>query len=114
MNLCVRPGSLVEQGPGGSQATCTGGLNIANYGWMLHLYNFVPNVHEASKQAGGEDARFSRWNRNLAFPVCGYSTSGACTSGGAGIAGVASDIEFGEGAFVCPILSSAALEKLTQ
>ncbi len=66
-NLCVTfsPANLAELGPGATHGDCkaTGGdLNIALYGWMLHLYNFVPNP----------DGRFMRWNVNDDFPHCGY------------------------------------------
>ena len=66
-HLCVgfNPAFLTELGPSGSHAQCKsigGLLDIPLYGWMLHLYNFVPNP------AG----RFMRWNINADFPHCGY------------------------------------------
>lgn len=73
VNLCVGPGFLTEQGSDGSHGSCKamGGIvNIPLYGWMLHLYNFVPNP----------DGRFMRWNTNAAFPRCGHepNTGGGC------------------------------------
>ena len=73
-NLCVgfNPAFLNEQGPGGTQSSCLaigGSLNISLYGWMLHLYTFVPNP----------DGRFMRWNVNPDFPRCGYEpNTGPC------------------------------------
>lgn len=67
VNLCVgfNPAFLAELGPGATHQDCKaigGSLNIPLYGWMLHLYNFVPNP----------DGRFMRWNVNPDFPHCGY------------------------------------------
>ena len=73
-NLCVgfNPAFLNEQGPDGTQQSCVaigGQLNIPLYGWMLHLYTFVPNP----------DGRFMRWNVNPDFPRCGYEpNTGPC------------------------------------
>lgn len=106
-NLCVQPGSLSELGPNPPQGACNNGLIIYDYGWMLHMYNFVPNTNQASVESGGGDPRFSRWNRNPSFPICGYAAAGC--SGGAGAAG---EVEFDGGAFVCPILSAAQIAQL--
>jgi hypothetical protein len=50
-----------ELGPG-SESTCYDSLNaevwFSTYGWMMHLYNFVPNP----------DGRFMLWNTNPDFP----------------------------------------------
>lgn len=57
-NLCIGPGWVIEQGPTGSAEQCTaigGYLNFGTYGWMSHMYNFIPNP------AG----RFLMWNNNL-------------------------------------------------
>jgi len=93
INLCVGQGLLHEQGPGGSQENCVdnigGFINIPLYGWMLHLYNFVPNP------AG----RFMRWNENQDFPRCGYLPTQEC-GGGSGVAG--EDATGFDGSF-CPI-----------
>ena len=77
INLCVGPGSLDEMGagpwpndhghdPADPQHECQshrgGIINFSLYGWMLHLYTFVPNP----------DGRFMRWNVNPDFPRCGY------------------------------------------
>ena len=56
-NLCFIPSgpSVIEQGPGGSHQQCkdAGGiLNFPTYGYMIHLYNFIPNP----------DGRFMMWN----------------------------------------------------
>lgn len=73
-NLCVgfNPAFLNEQGPDGTQQSCQaigGVFNISLYGWMLHLYTFVPNP----------DGRFMRWNVNPDFPRCGYeANTGPC------------------------------------
>ena len=83
-----------------------GFLNVPLYGWMLHLYNFVPNIQNAADEADlqgppnpAADARFMRWNRNADFPICEFAPSGC--GGGGGVAGVASDVQF-DGSF-CPI-----------
>jgi hypothetical protein len=58
---------------GVSQTSCVGsdGLWFSTYGWMLHLYNFIPNPAfmpdpdpEDIRQAG----RFQKWNSNVPFP----------------------------------------------
>ena len=58
-NLCFILGpsgpSVIEQGPGGSHEQCKavgGVLNFPTYGYMIHLYNFIPNP----------DGRFLMWN----------------------------------------------------
>jgi len=61
INLCVGPGFLSELGtqfpdPEEECLVNRGGtLLIPIYGWMLHLYHFVPN----------DDGRFMKWNANL-------------------------------------------------
>jgi hypothetical protein len=107
INLCVGNGFLSEQGPvDDPDHDCSkiGGFNIPLYGWMLHLYNFVPNtalsVEQAEQQGtAGADARFMRWNRNPDFPVCGSDPSGC--GGGGGAVAAEEAIEF-DGTF-CPI-----------
>ena len=44
---------------GASQLSCegSGGIWFSNYGWMVHMYNFIPNP------AG----RFQKWNSNVPF-----------------------------------------------
>ena len=51
-----------ELGPG-TEATCygppyNGDVWFFTYGWMMHLYNFIPNP----------DGRFMLWNTNPDFP----------------------------------------------
>ena len=48
---------------GVSEGTCvgTGGLWFSTYGWMLHLYNFIPNPEFFPDPAG----RFMKWNANV-------------------------------------------------
>ena len=77
INLCVGNGSLVEMFPPNQdwhqhdgvatedldgQHECVthrgGFLNVPIYGWMLHLYNFIPNP----------DGRFMKWNVNSVLP----------------------------------------------
>jgi hypothetical protein len=107
LNLCVGQGFLAEQGPGGSHQSCKGiggFLNVPLYGWMLHLYNFVPNTALAVQQAeqqgtAGADARFMRWNRNPDFPICEFEPTG-CGGGGGVVAG--EDVLAFDGAS-CPI-----------
>ena len=59
-NLCVYadPPRTIEQGESGSLEQCiaSGGyFNFGTYGWMIHLYNFIPNP----------DGRFQMWNSNV-------------------------------------------------
>lgn len=55
-NLCfIPPATVIEFGPNGSHQQCkdAGGIiNFETYGYMVHLYNFIPNV----------DGRFMMWN----------------------------------------------------
>ena len=112
INLCVGQGFLSEQGPGGTHQSCKnagGFVNIPLYGWMLHLYNFVPNVALSTQQAeqqgtAGADARFMRWNRNPDFPICGSEPSGCPSTAGAS----AEELQF-DGTF-CPINLDFLLE----
>ena len=77
INLCVGSGFLLELGipntgwhqhdgvevpdldPAHECVTHRGGfLNVPIYGWMLHLYNFIPNP----------EGRFMKWNVNSVLP----------------------------------------------
>lgn len=115
LNLCVGNGFLSEQGPNGTHQTCknSGGfLNVPLYGWMLHLYNFVPNVALSTQQAeqqgtAGADARFMRWNRNVDFPICEYAAT-VCGGGGSP-AGASEEVAHFDGTF-CPINLDFLLE----
>jgi hypothetical protein len=49
-----------------SQGSCegSGGIWFSTYGWMVHLYNFIPNPVFMPDPAG----RFQKWNSNVPFP----------------------------------------------
>lgn len=50
--LCIFPGGTVEENVPEGTCQSQGGLWFETYGWMVHLYNFIPNA------AG----RFLMWN----------------------------------------------------
>ena len=63
--LCVRDWGTIDAavvGEGGSESNCYGPRSgdywFSTYGWMMHLYNFIPNP----------DGRFMKWNANPDFP----------------------------------------------
>lgn len=40
---------------------------FATYGWMMHLYNFIPNPFDSYPAGYPTEGRFTRWNQNVPY-----------------------------------------------